>query len=101
MSSREILLRKAFSGRVFAFIPWLLGLLFGAVAVHLILILTLPALAPGSAYRQFARPLPLGETRAGARRTVDVPTEFLRSFRRHRLMSFRFEARPAAPARQR
>jgi uncharacterized membrane protein len=65
--NREILLRRKFSGRVFAFIPWLLGLLFGAVAVHLILILTLPALAPGSAYRQFARPLPLGEKRVLAR----------------------------------
>ena len=67
MSSREILLRKKFPGRVFAFIPWLLGLVLGAVAVHLILILTLPALAPGSAYRQFARPLPLGEKRVLAR----------------------------------
>ena len=62
MSDRESLLRREiWFGRVFAFIPWLLALLLGAVAVHLILILTLPALAPGSAYRQFARPLPLGE----------------------------------------
>ena len=62
MSGREIQLRREISvSRVFAFIPWLLGLLLGAVAVHLVLILTLPALAPGSAYRQFARPLPLGE----------------------------------------
>jgi uncharacterized membrane protein len=62
MSDRENFLRREiWLGRVFAFMPWLLGLLLGAVAVHLILILTLPALAPGSAYRQFARPLPLGE----------------------------------------
>ena len=56
MSGREI-----FLGRVLTFIPWLLAMLLGAVAVHLILILTLPALAPGSAYRTLARPLPLGE----------------------------------------
>jgi uncharacterized membrane protein len=62
MSRRAFRLRREiWLGRIFAFIPWLLGLLLGAVAVHLILILTLPALAPGSAYRQFARPLPLGE----------------------------------------
>jgi uncharacterized membrane protein len=62
MSDREILLRREiWFGRVLALIPWLLALLLGAVAVHLILILTLPALAPGSAYRQFARSLPLGE----------------------------------------
>ena len=62
MSAREIRLRREILlARVFAVIPWLLALLLGAVAVHLVLILTLPALAPGSAYRQFARSLPLGE----------------------------------------
>jgi uncharacterized membrane protein len=47
--------------RAIAVTPWLLGVFFGAVAVHLIAILTLPTLAPGSAYRKFALPLALGQ----------------------------------------
>jgi uncharacterized membrane protein len=52
---------KTWLDRGVAALPWLIGVLFGAVALHLITILTLPALAPNSAYRIFARPLPFGE----------------------------------------
>ena len=54
-------------GRALRVIPWLLGLLFGAVALHLITILTLPALAPDSAYRKLALPRPPGEKHLLAR----------------------------------
>jgi uncharacterized membrane protein len=43
--------------RALGVVPWALGILFGATAVHLITVLTLPNFAPGSVYRQFARPL--------------------------------------------
>jgi uncharacterized membrane protein len=56
--------RKTWLDRGVAVLPWLLGVVFGAVALHLLAILTLPALAPNSAYRIFARPLALGEKRA-------------------------------------
>ena len=41
-------------------IPWVLGALFGAVAVHLLTILALPTLWPSAPYRALAAPLPLG-----------------------------------------
>ncbi len=47
--------------RAIGFLPWLLGVLFGAVAAHLITVLALPNVAPQSAWRQFARPLPAAE----------------------------------------
>lgn len=52
---------KSWLDRGVAALPWLIGVVFGGVALHLVAILTLPALAPNSAYRIFARPLPLGE----------------------------------------
>ena len=42
-------------------IPWVIGALFGAVALHLLAILLLPALAPHSAYRRLALKSPPGE----------------------------------------
>ncbi len=42
-------------------IPWLLAALFGGVAIHLVLLLALPRLAPGSAYRELALKTPIGE----------------------------------------
>ncbi len=43
-------------------IPWVLGALFGAVALHLLTILALPTLWPGAPYRALAAGLPLGKT---------------------------------------
>ncbi len=48
--------------RAIGAIPWLLGALFGAVALHLLTILALPTLWPGAPYRTLAAALPLGET---------------------------------------
>ena len=52
---------KSWLDRGVAALPWLIAVVFGGVALHLVAILTLPALAPNSAYRIFARPLPLGQ----------------------------------------
>jgi uncharacterized membrane protein len=54
-------LGKTWLARGVAVLPWLIGVIFGGVALHLVTILTLPALAPNSAYRTLARPLALGE----------------------------------------
>jgi uncharacterized membrane protein len=42
-------------------IPWLLAALFGGVAIHLVMLLALPRLAPGSAYRKLALETPIGQ----------------------------------------
>lgn len=42
-------------------IPWVLGILFGAVAIHLLAVLAMPALAPGASFRKLALPLPPGQ----------------------------------------
>jgi uncharacterized membrane protein len=42
-------------------IPWVLGALCGAVAIHLLAVLAMPALAPGAAFRKLALHLPVGE----------------------------------------
>ncbi len=47
--------------RAIGLIPWLLAGLFGGVAIHLILLLALPRLAPGSAYRKLALEAPLSQ----------------------------------------
>lgn len=47
--------------RAIGLIPWVLAAVFGAVAIHLVAILALPSLAPGSAYRRFARTSPVGQ----------------------------------------
>ncbi|MGO9391551.1 hypothetical protein [Rhodoblastus sp.] len=47
--------------RAIGLIPWLIAGLFGGVAIHLILLLALPRLAPGSTYRKVALEAPLGQ----------------------------------------
>jgi uncharacterized membrane protein len=47
--------------RAFGLIPWVLAALFGAVAIHLLAVLSLPALAPGASFRKLALPLAPGE----------------------------------------
>jgi len=47
--------------RALAIAPWILGGIFGAIALHLIAILALPTLAPSSFYNRMAARLPLGE----------------------------------------
>jgi uncharacterized membrane protein len=59
--------------RAIALIPWGLAALFGAVTVHLVTLLALPALAPASAYRRLAANLPLGEVRLLPRVTPETP----------------------------
>ena len=64
---------KTWLDRGLAALPWLIGVLFGGVALHLVAILALPALAPNSAYRIFVRPLPLGEKRTLSRAEPSMP----------------------------
>lgn len=59
--------------RAVSLVPWALAVLFGAVALHLLVVLALPALAPGSAYRRLAADLPLGEVRLLPRATPEHP----------------------------
>src|SRR5208337_4233041 len=47
--------------RAIGLIPWPIAGLFGGVAIHLILLLALPRLAPGSTYRKVALEAPLGQ----------------------------------------
>jgi uncharacterized membrane protein len=47
--------------RAIGLIPWVLATLFGAVAIHLLAVLSLPALAPGASFRKLALPLAPGE----------------------------------------
>ncbi|HUO55100.1 MAG TPA: hypothetical protein VMU18_10180 [Rhodoblastus sp.] len=53
--------RLSWLDRAIGLLPWILGALFGAVALHLLIILALPAVWPGGAYRALALRLPLGE----------------------------------------
>jgi uncharacterized membrane protein len=47
--------------RAIDLIPWLLAAVFGAIAVHLVLLLALPGFAPASAWRRLALKTPIGE----------------------------------------
>lgn len=47
--------------RAIGYIPWALGALFGAAALHLLAVLSLPVLSPNASYRTLATRLPLGE----------------------------------------
>ncbi len=47
--------------RAIGLTPWLLAALFGGVAIHLVAILALPAVAPGSAWRRLALHAPVGQ----------------------------------------
>jgi uncharacterized membrane protein len=59
--------------RLVALVPWVLGLVFGVVAVHLVTLLATPTMAPNSAYRRLAESLPLGEVRMLPRATPENP----------------------------
>ncbi len=50
--------------RAIGVIPWLLGALFGAAGLHLLAILALPGMAPGSAWRRLALNSPPGQLTA-------------------------------------
>lgn len=54
-------LRLSAKDRVLGLVPWILSALFGAVALHLLAVLAMPALAPDAAFRKLALHLPLGE----------------------------------------
>jgi uncharacterized membrane protein len=54
-------------------IPWILAVVFGAVAIHLLTILAMPTLTPSSAYRRLAADLQLGEVRLLPRATPENP----------------------------
>jgi uncharacterized membrane protein len=58
---RSRVLREKWIDRAICAIPWVLGTLFGAIAVHLLTILALPTLWPGAPYRALASALPIGE----------------------------------------
>jgi uncharacterized membrane protein len=47
--------------RTIDLLPWLLGALLGGVALHLLTLLALPRLAPGSAFRRLAQKTPVGQ----------------------------------------
>jgi uncharacterized membrane protein len=53
--------RLSAADRAIGLIPWVLAALFGAVAVHLLAVLSLPALAPSASFRKLALPLTPGE----------------------------------------
>jgi len=63
----------AWTERAIRAAPWVLGALFGAVAIHLLTILALPTLWPGAPYRVLAAGLPLGETAILPRPGPDAP----------------------------
>jgi uncharacterized membrane protein len=58
--------------RAIGFIPWALGALFGAAALHLLAVLALPALSPNASYRTLAIGLPLGDKAALPRAAAGV-----------------------------
>jgi len=62
--------------RAIGAIPWLLAALLGAIALHLLAVLALPALSPNGAFRKLALHLPAGEKDLLARATTgaDGPT---------------------------
>jgi uncharacterized membrane protein len=69
-NARDVLARRLFRSRgslrkwidrAICTVPWILGALFGAVAIHLLAILALPTLWPGAPYRVLAARLPLGQ----------------------------------------
>jgi uncharacterized membrane protein len=68
MSPRESRLDQAISAA-----PWVLAVVFGAVATHLLTLLALPTLATTSAYRRLAADLPIGEVRLLPRATPEAP----------------------------
>ena len=59
--------------RAIDIIPWVLAVLFGSVAIHLLTILAMPTLTPSSAYRRLAADLPLGEVKLLPRAMPGTP----------------------------
>ncbi|WP_374547637.1 hypothetical protein [Rhodoblastus sp.] len=57
--------------RAIGVVPWILGALLGAVALHLLAVLAMPALAPNSAFRALALPLQPGEKELVARAAAE------------------------------
>lgn len=57
--------------RAIGVVPWILGALLGAVALHLLAVLAMPALSPNSSFRSLALPLPLGEKELVARAAAE------------------------------
>jgi uncharacterized membrane protein len=53
--------RLSATDRAIGLIPWVVAALFGAVAIHLLAVLSLPALAPSASFRKLALPLAPGE----------------------------------------
>lgn len=60
-SGAKFSLRAHWLERTIELLPWLLGALLGGVALHLLILLALPSLAPGSAYRRLALKTPIGQ----------------------------------------
>jgi uncharacterized membrane protein len=56
--------RISVGDRALGSLPWALGALFGAVAIHLLAVLAMPALSPNASYRTLAMRLPLGDKEA-------------------------------------
>jgi uncharacterized membrane protein len=52
--------RLSAADRAIGLIPWVLAALLGGVALHLLAVLSLPALAPGAPFRKLALPLEPG-----------------------------------------
>lgn len=53
--------RLSAADRAIGLIPWVLAALLGAIALHLLAVLSLPALAPSAPFRKLALPLAPGE----------------------------------------
>jgi len=66
-------LRLSAKDRLIGLIPWVVGALFGAAALHLLAVLAMPALAPHAAFRKLALRLPLGEKALLPRAEAEAP----------------------------
>jgi uncharacterized membrane protein len=53
--------RLSAADRAIGLIPWIIAALFGGIGLHLLAVLSLPALAPGAPFRKLALPLEPGE----------------------------------------
>ena len=62
--------------RTIDLLPWLLGALLGGVALHLVILLALPGLTPGSAYRRLALKTPTGQVEILPRATPGTGPSF-------------------------
>jgi uncharacterized membrane protein len=74
--TRSSLVASFWLGRTIRLFPWLLGALLGGVALHLLILLALPGLAPGSAYRRLALRTPVGQVAILPRATPGTGPSF-------------------------